>query len=1118
MLWKLSSVSVPPGYTGLSCEDCAPGYERAPGPYLGTCVPRRAPQITCNPAGASSQPPSHDGRCVCKANVVGPTCDRCAPNTFNLSPRNPQGCNRCWCAGVTPVCDSSSYRRSKVEIDYVRGAQDHVDISTDDVRSPFTPSSPASISGDAIRFDGFQESRGQTLYWKLPIKFAGDKVTSYGGNLNYVFRCSGSGQQNRNADVIVRGNNVVLHHTSREQHQTDRDNSVSIPITEQSFTRADGQASSREDLLMALADVDEILVKATCVEDTSSSSLVSVSMDYAEPYGTGELALDVEQCRCPEGYVGPSCEDCAPGYSRVQGGPYLGQCVKCDCNGHATQCDAQYGTCVDCQHNTEGDHCERCAPGFVGDARQGTPHDCQPAQTRAPCQCYNHSPRGCDSFGRCLLCEHSTEGYHCESCKRGYYGDATRGTPFDCTQCPCPGSSDCYLDQSGQVTCRSCPAGYSGRLCDECAPGYSKSANTDGRDCEPTGRVYPDRKEFVPEAEGQQLSFSSHRQFVASPVHHRHPSAGQWRQGRRHFNVQILPPKDLAINEGARAKWTCHINGEKPENVDIVWTKLGEQELPSHIQQRGNQLIIDSVRSSDQGHYRCTGTTKAGVISSDDGQLSITQPRTRFADCEVIWHFNEVNGPLPPGVHRRGNQLYIPQAEDHHEGNYICTVRHQYGQAVSNPGRLEVNKPEIRPIADPPLQEVDEGSPARFRCWVPNHPDAQISWRTDSGPLPAGVEAQDGILQIHNSRQEHAIRYLCSATDPKRPERGPVDANPVELRIRKPDAPVGPQVDPLEQTVGKGKPARFRCWVPGKPDAQLRWQSAGGRPLPEGAHDRNGILEFPAVDDHHEGGYVCSVYDPRTGQPIDSPEAKLRVREPVKPLVDPPEQYVNHGDPAQIKCWVPGEPNAQLRWNRRGGQPLPHGARDDGRGNLHIQSVDFIHEGDYECTAYDPVDRTPSVSDPSKLNVNKPEAPPLQGAPPRPVATPPVLTVKRGDRAKFHCDANSDSPAEIHWGSENNGPLRGDAIQEGDDLVIENADETTAGIYICQATNEYGTGQSEPVRLVITDNEEPPTARVEPKVWNGNPGERHQFKCHTTGVPPPQVSWTGPGMLPVVRL
>lgn len=41
-------------------------------------------------------------------------------------------------------------------------------------------------------------------------------------------------------------------------------------------------------------------------------------------------------------------------------------------------------------------------------------------------------------------------------------------------------------------------------------------------------------------------------------------------------------------------------------------------------------------------------------------------------------------------------------------------------------------------------------------------------------------------------------------------------------------------------------------------------------------------------------------------------------------------------------------------------------------------------------------------------------------------------------------------------------------------------------------------------------DEEPPTARVVPKVWNGQPGGTHQFKCHTTGVPPPQITWTGP--------
>lgn len=104
---------------------------------------------------------------------------------------------------------------------------------------------------------------------------------------------------------------------------------------------------------------------------------MEVSLDIAVPSNTGQaLALSVEQCRCPRGYRGLSCEACERGFTRSASGSFLGLCEPCFCNGHSSDCDPESGVCRDCQHHTTGDFCDECAPGFVGDATAGTSSDC----------------------------------------------------------------------------------------------------------------------------------------------------------------------------------------------------------------------------------------------------------------------------------------------------------------------------------------------------------------------------------------------------------------------------------------------------------------------------------------------------------------------------------------------------------------------------------------------------------------------------------------------------------------------------------------------------------------------------------------------------------------------
>lgn len=73
---------------------------------------------------------------------------------------------------------------------------------------------------------------------------------------------------------------------------------------------------------------------------------MSISLDIAEERNTGQTrALSVEQCNCPPGYTGLSCEDCSAGYTRGEGGLYLGICEPCNCNGHSSHCDPRTGEC-----------------------------------------------------------------------------------------------------------------------------------------------------------------------------------------------------------------------------------------------------------------------------------------------------------------------------------------------------------------------------------------------------------------------------------------------------------------------------------------------------------------------------------------------------------------------------------------------------------------------------------------------------------------------------------------------------------------------------------------------------------------------------------------------------
>uniref|UniRef100_A0AAX7VJA7 Laminin subunit alpha 2 n=1 Tax=Astatotilapia calliptera TaxID=8154 RepID=A0AAX7VJA7_ASTCA len=424
-------------FRGDKCNECQIGYRDFP-----QCV-----QCKCNIAGSDSQTCDQErgacgcadrtGKCSCKENVEGDYCDHCKPDTFGLSLRNPLGCSRCYCYGLTHFCtEAQGLIRMWLTLKPEQTVLPLVDKSNAvETRTGVSFQHPEII----IHAELITSTLSEPYYWKLPEQFKGSMITAYGGQLKYAVYYEAreeTGPSSYEPQVIIKGgpnHNMVMtrHITGLQIGQLTRHE---IDMTE---------VHARHSLMLPW----ERTLHQTC--KSLLLFLIFVS--------------DLNLC---SHYL--SVQECAAGFYRLRSG--MGSCVQCQCSGHSSSCDPETSICQNCQDNTEGDRCERCAPGFYGVVR-GSPDDCKPCACPLTNPQNNFSPtcvaEGFDDY-RCTACPEGYEGKHCERCATGYHGNP-RIPGGHCEECKCslwgalPGPCD---PVTGQCRCR---VGASGMTCDQSA-------------------------------------------------------------------------------------------------------------------------------------------------------------------------------------------------------------------------------------------------------------------------------------------------------------------------------------------------------------------------------------------------------------------------------------------------------------------------------------------------------------------------------------------------------------------------------------------------------------------------------------------------------------------------
>ncbi|KAL0966040.1 hypothetical protein UPYG_G00289940 [Umbra pygmaea] len=474
--------SCKPGVTGDKCDRCQPGFHSLSEAGCRPC--------SCNPSGSTQECDVQTGRCQCKDNVEGFSCDRCKLGFFNMDPQNPQGCTPCFCFQHSSVCKSAEgFSVSTVSSTFDIGNEKW----TGQQRDGSAVGVQWSSGGEEISLiseDYFP------MYFVAPEKFLGNQLLSYGQNLTFNFRVDRRDTRLSAEDLVLEGAGLRLAVPLIAQgNKYPGENMHTYVFRLHDSTDYPWRPTlTHFEFQKLLQNLTAIKIRGTYSE-RSAGYLDDVTLITAKK-GPGTPARWVEQCTCPQGYVGQHCGMCDQGYrrSRPDLGPFS-SCDVCHCNRHSTTCDANTGKC-ECQHNTAGLSCERCKDGYYGDSTVGSPGDCK------PCPCPGGS--ACAVVPKtkevvCTSCPTGTTGKRCELCDDGFFGDplGQNGAVRACRVCKCSDNIDPNAvgncdRETGE--CLKCIYNTDGFFCDRCKEGfYGKPLATNPNDkckscsCSPYG-------------------------------------------------------------------------------------------------------------------------------------------------------------------------------------------------------------------------------------------------------------------------------------------------------------------------------------------------------------------------------------------------------------------------------------------------------------------------------------------------------------------------------------------------------------------------------------------------------------------------------------------------------
>uniref|UniRef100_A0A182WCY1 Ig-like domain-containing protein n=1 Tax=Anopheles minimus TaxID=112268 RepID=A0A182WCY1_9DIPT len=245
---------------------------------------------------------------VTVAVVLGNPCPR---GQFLAGEDGVKSCMKCFCSGVSELCHKADIYRWNYT------------MALNDWKMRYATWDGYGTVETIKTTDSFTSNR--SLYYSLPYRFIEHQVKSYGGYLHIpmeLYESLGIPQ------IIIMGYNRSIIYSNNTSDVIHNRRTLKIKLQESNFVHLNGSSIDRAEFLTVLAYIDHFLIQMRPTDGRYAPSEQMLVMDSASDYQRGlGKAAHIEECRCPAGFRGTSCERCDFGYNRAAIGPPMGLCM-----------------------------------------------------------------------------------------------------------------------------------------------------------------------------------------------------------------------------------------------------------------------------------------------------------------------------------------------------------------------------------------------------------------------------------------------------------------------------------------------------------------------------------------------------------------------------------------------------------------------------------------------------------------------------------------------------------------------------------------------------------------------------------------------------------------------